>query len=107
MSLPGYDAWKLASPPEGFELADETETQCLGSYPETDRTDAYVCEARTTCYLCEGVVCSDHDDTAKCDGYTVHEKCHSAGCPSTSCEQDRRDDFLQEQADSLRDERDE
>tara|TARA_Y100001938_G_scaffold143552_1_gene216508 strand:+ start:33342 stop:33575 length:234 start_codon:yes stop_codon:yes gene_type:complete len=47
MNIPGYDNWKLASPPE-----DSTVSPCCGSEYEETVSEAYCCYK---CYACQDV----------------------------------------------------
>lgn len=98
MSIRGFDLaqarYDREEPPSPSDLAAERDTDCLGHYPATDDNDEYDCEERMFCPLCGGVVCAEHDDVSDCDGETVHDKCHMAGCQSQACFEDARDAAL-------------
>ena len=47
MNIPGYDNWKLASPPE-----DSTVSPCCGSEYEETVSEAYCCYK---CYSCQDI----------------------------------------------------
>jgi hypothetical protein len=82
------------TPPTLSDLASEHDTDCVGWYPATDDSDAYQCTDGSTCPLCDGFVCKEHDDVTQCDGDVVHQVCHAAGCWSTACAKDHRDDDI-------------
>lgn len=94
--MTGFDRAQAAydgAEPDVFELHDAPGTTC----PGPDDPCEYLIKIEDGgCYLCGGEVCPEHDETEKCDGYTVHTVCHHKGCPSVACAEDRHDDWLLE-----------
>lgn len=53
MDLPGYDAWKLASPDDYYDEADEDCPNCGGEGFTYDCIDGCCVDAEEGCELCE------------------------------------------------------